>query len=455
MLLRKTFYLLCVALLAATPNSNAEDVKHHPVLMISIDGLRSDYVTEAAKHGLKIPVLSSFLQKGTYAASVVNVSPTVTYPNHKTLVTGVWPNEHGIYNNTVFDPLGKEQGAWNWYGPQVKAPTLWQAAKAGGFVTGSVLWPVTVHSSGIDYNVPEYWRTKRKLDHYLLEAVSTPSGFLEEIERTAGPFYSGEGDIVLDETITKTTIAMLESKRPDFLTVHIVSLDHVEHAHGPFSPEADADLEKIDGMVGRMIEAEQLVHPDADIVIASDHGFLPTTHKMNLNAALVKAGLLTVSETSKVHVTSWKAFAWNTGGSAAAVLHDEKDEQSKNQLAQLLNDLAKDPANGIDRVLSHKEAVAIGITPQAAFVVDWKSGFQMGGSLTPPFVQDTAPAGAHGYLSTHPELHSAFFIMGPNIAKGKNLGTIDMRQIAPTVARELGVELPSAKMPPLSVQSEQ
>jgi predicted AlkP superfamily pyrophosphatase or phosphodiesterase len=89
---------------------------------------------------------------------------------------------------------------------------------------------------------------------------------------------------------------MIQSKHPDFLTVHIVSLDHVEHAKGPFSAEANADLEKIDAMLGRMIVAERTVHPDADIAIVSDHGFLPVSRMVNLNAALVKMGLITVSE---------------------------------------------------------------------------------------------------------------------------------------------------------------
>ncbi|QNI37685.1 alkaline phosphatase family protein [Edaphobacter albus] len=453
-MLRNVMFQLALAasVSAVAIHTNAETPKRHPVLMISIDGLRPDYVTEADKHGLKIPVLRSFLQKGAYADSVQNVSPTVTYPNHTTLVTGVSPNEHGIYNNTVFDPMGKEQSAWNWYGAQVKVPTLWQAAKASGLTTGSVLWPVTVHSRGIDYNVPEYWRTKTEYDHYLLEAVSTPSGFLEEAEKDAGPFYSGEGNLVLDEKITRTAISMIQAHHPDLVTIHIVALDHLEHAHGPFSPEANETLEQIDAKVGRIISAELRVHPDADIVITSDHGFLPVTHKMNLNAALVKAGLLTVSAGPKPHVTAWKAFAWSADGSAMVVLNDNSDKATEQQVAQLLSDLAKDPANGINQVLSRSEAAAIGVPEQAAFIVDWKSGYHMGSGLSTPLVEDTAPGGAHGYLATHPELHSSFFIVGPDIAKSKKLGTIDMRQIAPTLARELGIVLPSAKMQPLTLK---
>ncbi len=455
--IHKTFRALCSAgllCLLFSSLSSAQESSHRAVLMISIDGMHPTYVTEASKHGLQIPVLHEFLEQGAHADRVLNVTPTVTYPNHTTLVTGVLPSEHGIYSNTVFDPSGKEDGAWNWYGAQVKVPTLWQAAKAAGLVTGSVMWPVTVHSKGIDYNVPEYWRNKRELDHYVMEAVSTPSGFLEEAEKTAGLFYNGGGDIVLDEKATRVTVQMIEKARPDFVTVHLVSLDHVEHGTGPFSPAAIANLEKIDGMVGRMMAAERHAHPDADLVIVSDHGFFPVRHKTNLNAALHQAGLISLTGGAKPQVAAWKAFAWNSGGSAAVVLHDPHDRATEEQVNQVLTRLVNDPASGIGSVLRGKDALAKGASPDAAFLVDWKSGYEMGAELDGPLVQNLATtAGAHGYFNTHPELNSSFFILGPGIVPGKDLGVIDMRRIAPTLARELGVSLPLAKMAPLPIRN--
>src|SRR5262245_51557099 len=78
-----------------------------PVLMISIDGLRPDYVTRADEHGLKIPNLRRFVKEGAFAEGVTGVVPTVTYPSHTTLVTGVWPVQHGILSNTTFDPTNE------------------------------------------------------------------------------------------------------------------------------------------------------------------------------------------------------------------------------------------------------------------------------------------------------------------------------------------------------------
>jgi hypothetical protein len=88
--------LLCFAIAFALASALA--LHAAPVLMISIDGLKPEYVTHASDHGLHIPTLRRFLIEGSYADGVVPVLPSVTYPDHTTLVTGVWPAEHGIAN---------------------------------------------------------------------------------------------------------------------------------------------------------------------------------------------------------------------------------------------------------------------------------------------------------------------------------------------------------------------
>ena len=114
-----------------------------PVVLISIDGLRPDYILDADRHGLKIPNLRRMIADGAYAKAVTGVLPTVTYPSHATMVTGVSPSRHGILNNSPFDPFGKNLGGWMWYAEDIKAPTLWEAVNRAGFTSSSVDWPVT------------------------------------------------------------------------------------------------------------------------------------------------------------------------------------------------------------------------------------------------------------------------------------------------------------------------
>ncbi len=85
-----------------------------------------------------------------WADGVVGVLPTVTYPSHTTLITGVEPSVHGIYDNRIFDPEDKSEGAWFWYARGIKVPTLPMAARARGLRAAAVTWPVTI---GMDLDV--------------------------------------------------------------------------------------------------------------------------------------------------------------------------------------------------------------------------------------------------------------------------------------------------------------
>ena len=159
--------------------------KASPLLvMISIDGLRPDYVTAADAHGAKVPNLRRFLKEGAYAEGVTGVVPTVTYPSHTTLVTGVWPATHGIWANTTFDPLQKNYQGWYWYSEDIRVATLWDAAAQAGRTTASIQWPVTV-GANITWNIPEFWRAGTADDAKLIRAVST-RGLLKEAAAEIG-----------------------------------------------------------------------------------------------------------------------------------------------------------------------------------------------------------------------------------------------------------------------------
>ena len=420
-----------------------------PVLMISVDGMRPDYVTLADAHQLKVPVLRSFIQEGCYADGVVGVLPTVTYPSHTTLVTGVWPIEHGIYNNTHFDPLGKNPGEWYWFATDIRVPTLWQAASKVGISTASVFWPVTVNPQSIDYLVAAY-PARTSDDHNLMEALSRPDGYLSQIEKETGPLYIVTPVTSFDELLTKVSIAIIKEKRPGFMTIHLVSLDSIEHATGPFSPKSNAAMEMIDGMIGRLAAAERANNPKAIVVVVSDHGFARTHSRVNLLIPFVKAGLITLKDTNvntKPAVASWIATMWNADGTAYIILHDPNVVKIQNEVAILLARLKEDPSYGISRILTHNEIIAEGGDPEASFMVAWEPGFEGGDALQGEVVNPIPETGTHGYLPTFPQMRSSFFALGFGIANHRDVGTIDMRQIAPTVAAFLGVHLPSAKQP--------
>lgn len=414
------------------------------LVMISLDGMKPEYVTHAKEHNLKLPVLERFLVDGTYAEGVTGVIPTVTYPSHSTMVTGVWPAQHGIYSNTTFDPVGEHPGQWYWYFSYLKSETLYQAADKAGLKTAAISWPVTV-GAPIDYLIAEYAQS---------EKTDVPAGDLvKPVDLKEKIGASLVGDATDDDKKTAWSVGIINTYNPNFVLVHLAMLDHQEHEHSPFSSQANEAVERLDNQVGQIMEAELKKNPDAKIVIVSDHGFVRVDYHVILNSLFAKAGLITLrpGEVPKgtSPIESWEAEAWESGGTAAIMLRDPSNAAVKAKVKQLLDTMAADPQYGVNKILTHDELVKRGGYPDAAFLIDFKPGWSAAGGLQGEAVKDSPSTGTHGYLPDHPELRSTFMVLGSGVAKGRDLGVIDMRQIAPSVAEMLGVKLPAAKLKPV------
>jgi predicted AlkP superfamily pyrophosphatase or phosphodiesterase len=438
----KISFAFAAALLAATP------AFAHPVLMVSFDGLRPGDVVEGKQRGLTLPHFSEAIAKGSYSTGVHNVLPTITYPNHTTLITGVWPAIHGIDANTTFDPMRKNFEGWYWYFSDIKVPTLWSAVRDKGGNVASLGWPVSV-GAPVDENIPEYWRANTP-DDMKLERVLSTQGLAARLERETG---LSVGDVVQDTPQGDTKKAVWVAKmmadfKPDFVTVHLSAIDEQQHTFGPGSAEAHAAIENADAALGVMEDAARTAHPDEVVVLVSDHGFAPITHEVHITNAFVEAGLITLDD--KHHIASWDAMPWITGGSSAIMLARPDDAALKAKVKALLDKLAADSNSGVLRIADENEIARLGGGRDVSFWVDYRIGYLPSGALAGRLVTDGASVrGSHGYFPEHAEMHSTFLIEGPGIPAGKNLGEIDMRDIAPTVARVLNVSLPSAQGKPL------
>ena len=417
------------------------------LVIISVDGMKPEYVTAADAHGEKVPNLRKFLKEGAYAEGVMGVIPTVTYPSHTTLVTGVLPATHGIWANTTFDPLQRNYEGWYWYAEDIRVPTLWDAAARAGRTTASLQWPVTVGAK-ITWNIPELWRAGTPEDAKLIHAVAT-TGLMEEAAAEIGDYRGGSDTSAEgDEVRGKYAVWILEKKHPGLLLLHLTALDHVEHETGVFSPESLAIMERLDAVIGSVRAAAETVVPGRAVVaVVSDHGFVNYDQQLNLFPAFRDAKLFTVDEKGKI--IDWRAMPWVTGGSAAIVLKDPKDAATVTEVRTLLTEIADDPASGINRILDAEELRNRGAYPNASFFVGLKPGWRTGHSLEGAVASKVKPGGTHGELPFIVPLRSSFFVVGPNIPPGKKLGVIDMIDIAPTLAKEVGLTLPKAEGKPL------
>jgi predicted AlkP superfamily pyrophosphatase or phosphodiesterase len=445
---------LALFLLVCVPVHGFAATTRPLMMLISIDGLKPEAVLEADRHGLKLPNLRALVRDGSYSTGVRGVLPTLTYPSHMTILTGASPANHGVFANTTFDPLNRNYQGWYWYAEDVKVPTLWDAAEAASLTSANVYWPTSV-GARIRYNLAQIWRAGTADDLKLQRAVSTP-GLERELALGAAasgqslPAYpGGEDESVADDEIrAQYAIRLLTAKRPDFITVYLTGLDTEQHKSGPFSPPADAVLERIDAIIGALRAAAENSAPGAATVcVVSDHGFARIEHDVNLYSAFLADGLFTLDD--KQHIKSWRAMPWPAGGSAAIMLANPQDDAVRTQVAALLDKLASDPDNGIERIWSHDEILADRGFPDAAFLVAFKTGYEIAYAFTPPLISAPANLGMHGYPPENPEMRSSFFLVGPGVPAGRSLGEIDMRRIAPTLALILRAPLAQAELPPL------
>lgn len=443
--------------LAAVHSAEADS---RPLLLISIDGLRPDYLSKADEHGLKIPALRELYARGVHAAGVRGVLPTATYPSHTSIITGVAPARHGIVANHPFGVSIEGLDVWYYYAEDLKVPTLWDAATAAGRVVGNVSWPVSVGTAAIRYNIPEYALTRTDEDLKLTRGAATP-GLMRELAPEAGEYITDNKQAVArDWARARYALEIIRRKRPGFLTVHFAATDHFQHRLGSFHPTVNAALEEIDRMIGQLVTAMRDMDPAAAICIVSDHGFAPVDRFCYLDAAFVRAGLITLKSSGKsveeAGVSKWIARTWSAGGSAAIVLRKPDDVAAFAQVKTVLAELMANPDNGIARILDAEQIRAAGGAPTAQFWVDMRPGFQIHPgldvkTLAPAITAAIAGRGAHGYAPDHPEMNATFVLAGAGIREGHALDVIDMRSIAPTLAKVMGIEFSSAEAPSLDV----
>ena len=313
------FSRLALILCSAGAVLQAQQPVQPLVVLVSIDGLKPEAVLQADAHHLKLPNLRAMVRDGVYAEGVTGVLPTLTYPSHTTILTGVSPARHGIFSNTTFDPYSKNQQGWYWYAEDIRVPTLWDAAHAAGLRTANVYWPVSV-GANIDDNLAQLWRAGTADDLKLQRAVST-KGLVTELETQAnipgapndatmdaapGHYPGSEDETVADDEVrARYAVELLHLHHPRFMTVYFTGLDTQQHKTGPFSPEADAVLERIDALVGQLrLAAESELPHHAFLCIVSDHGFAAVQHDVNLYKAFVDAHLITLESASHA-VATW------------------------------------------------------------------------------------------------------------------------------------------------------
>lgn len=426
---------LVIAFFSTYASAHAAPQVDH-VILVSIDGLRPEFYLDAS---WPAPNLQQMAAEGAKAERVQGVFPTVTYPSHTTMISGVPPAEHGIYYNNPFEHNG-ETGRWYWEYSAVTVPTLWEQVHLAGGKSAAVSWPVSV-GAPIDWSVPEVWSITDRHDPLKpMRDSAVPRGIWAEIESRA----TGRLDHItyslnyMSRDIKTAAVAsyLFQQYRPNLLAVHLLDADHFQHEAGRDGNLIRRALGTVDAALGQLREAVERagLEDRTAFVITGDHGFVNTYMVFAPNVALAEAGLLDSVE----HRGEWRAAFHSVGG--AAFLHTpQPDDTEAADEARAVLDRLPESVQRLYRVVDRAELDASGAAPEAAFALAGKLGVAFSSRADGDLVGPTTGA-THGYFpSDFPEIYTGFVAWGPAIQPGVTLHELSLQDIAPLVNTLLGL----------------
>ena len=406
----------------------SQEAKH--VVIITIDGSRPDFYLDTAWHATTLQKLKN---DGAYAKGVNSVFPSMTYPSHTTIVTGVQPAKHGVYYNAVFEPTGST-GKIYWNDSSIKSPTIWEAAEKKGLTVAALFWPVSADAP-VQYNIPDIGSMGEKTR----EAYTKPAGFIDELK--ANVFHdTSKIDYGKDHNVARIAAYVIKKSKPNLMTIHFFSVDHFEHMQGREGDMVKAAVHDADSSVGIVIDAlkDAGIWDNTVLIVTGDHGFMTVKKNVNPNVWLGNAGLIT-----DIKNDDWKAQFCTVGGSAYLYLKDKNDTKTLEQVKKILNDLPEEQKKYF-RIIDRKQLDAAGGNPEVAFALSGENGASFGHAAKGEAIKE-GHGGTHGYFPDFHEIQTGFIAHGPGIQKGKVIAEMNLRDISPVVAKLLGLSFPSAK----------
>lgn len=382
--------LLALALPFSALAASAPTGARAPLILVSIDGYRIDYLARGQS-----PTLASLAAGGVQAKWMQPAFPSMTFPNHYTLVTGLYPDQHGIINNTMRDPrlgvfsLGLrdavQDGRW-WN----EAEPLWVTVRRHGLRSATMFWPGS--EAEIHGLRPNAW-------HVYHGAVTPP----ERVNQVLA------------------WLDLPRAERPDFITLYFDDLDHAGHRYGPDSPEVDAALRTVDAALGQLVTGlrarDLMAH--VNLVIVSDHGMAPVPRGHNVI-------LDDIVDLDRLDIVSMGILAgFNLPG------HDPETERALLAPHEHMRCWRRDEIPARFH-FGHNPRV-----PQISCLAD--TGWRISTREYVGQRGDHLPLGDHGYDNEDPLMRTLFVAHGPAFTPGATLAPFPNVDVYPLLTHLLGV----------------
>lgn len=333
------------------------------VILVSLDGFKPTYLSEAST-----PNLSKLALQGASSRGLISAFPSLTFPNHVTLVTGQLPDEHGIVNNTMTDPstqhrftLGSREAVENPFWWQEAQP-IWITLRKQGKIASTLFWPGS--EAAIQGLMPNDWL---RYDHNMSHE--------ERLKNFAAWLDRGEG------------------QRPDFITLYLSDVDSAGHAFGPTSEAVKLATEKVDQTIGKLLQilTDKGLAAHTTLVIVSDHGMALTPENQVIQV--------------KTLLSEFPKAKWEWLGPTSGIrLNGESSDKVMQTLTELPHVSCWPKKSMPDRFKfgTHRRI------PDIVCLAD------VGYSLSDN-VDRKGPLGQHGYDPEHPDMHGILIVSGQQI----------------------------------------
>jgi len=424
---------LMIGVGASTMHAAAKPKKKRTVVVISLDGFPANALDDPR---LPIPTLRKLAREGVAAASMRPINPSVTWPNHTALVTGVNAAQHQVlFNGLLIRPKDRAKPTiepWRDKDVMVHAPTVYDLAYNAGLSTAQVDWVAIYGAKTITWKFPELPDPNGKIERELIDAgVVTP----EQLQK-----FEDSSQAWQDEMWTAAAVDILQKHKPNLLLFHLLTLDDTNHEYGPMSPASFTAMAFLDAKVKQILDVIERGGraKSTTVIVVSDHGFRSFKHKIHPNVMLRQKGLLR-EEPGRATGDAWVLPEGGTAG--VYVTNPDRKAELVPMIRQMFADV-----EGIDKVYGADQFGEIGFPlPTASdqapdLVLAAKPDYMFSGESEGNFVTD-AEGGTHGYINTDPNMQAIFMAGGAGIPKGVRLGSISNLDVAPTIAALLGLEM--------------
>lgn len=422
------------------------------LIVMSADAMVAEDLEELKKQ----PNYQKYLAGGCEVTHVRSIYPTVTYPCHATMSTGVYPDKHGVCSNFEFRP-GVSPLPWCWDRKFNRCPDdIFFAAHRAGYKTAGVFWPVTGNHPAIDCLIDECWPVGAGDDSIsAFRRMGSDEAMLSIVRRHVNDEQlrvRRHPDI--DFFSVACACDVIREHKPDVLFLHPANIDSSRHHFGLFNDQVKNAVQMTDRWIGELMQAAQDAGmTDMNFVLTSDHGQMEIKRVVHLNALLAENGLIRLNADGAIK--DYDAYCQSTGMSTQVFLKDGNDAAAREKTLALLERLLAEGVYGFSRILTKEEAEKEEhLKGDFEFVLETDGYTSFGDKVLRPLVtsfdSDDYRYGhaTHGYLPQKGP-QPIFLAKGPDFMENVTLNQGRLIDEAPTYAKLLGVSLPLADGRPM------